>query len=381
MSIVKVKGRLYIDVQVNGERYSYSVSKYAARFLPEPRPITSRQEARSWEAKFVGEIHAGRDPRKAPTASPSGLSLTRYIDEHYIPLYVEAKRLRSARSVLSELRVIKRLVGERPVSDLALRSVAEYIIGTNTGSLTRVNRLLSRLRHLTLWAVAREDVAKSPFGRYGISLNTKDESQRSRRLNPDEEVALRAAAAPLGWGPRLDGLLLLGLRAGELFSLQNKNIYWATCEVLVPSEKAKSKIARRVPFDPAGPLMAYFQSRRFLGRDAYVFGHEDGSPVTGYRRDWQAMVVGMTGATPEFTASTTLTPASLAVYKQADLRVHDLRHECATRWLERGLNLRVIQLLLGHSSLEVTKRYLNVTDESIAAQMAAALGFGKVEQA
>lgn len=48
-----------------------------------------------------------------------------------------------------------------------------------------------------------------------------------------------------------------------------------------------------------------------------------------------------------------------------DLPWHDLRHEAACRWLSRSLDLRAIQLLLGHADLKTTQRHLNVTDEEL----------------
>ena len=41
----------------------------------------------------------------------------------------------------------------------------------------------------------------------------------------------------------------------------------------------------------------------------------------------------------------------------------------ARRWLSRGLDLRAIQLLLGHADLKTTQRYLNVTDEELRKTM------------
>jgi site-specific recombinase XerD len=57
------------------------------------------------------------------------------------------------------------------------------------------------------------------------------------------------------------------------------------------------------------------------------------------------------------------------VLRDLDLRWHDLRHEAASRWREQGLDLREIQLLLGHSTLLMTQRYLNVSDDDLATAM------------
>ena len=44
--------------------------------------------------------------------------------------------------------------------------------------------------------------------------------------------------------------------------------------------------------------------------------------------------------------------------------LHRLRKTAATRWLHSGINLRQIQLWLGHSSLEVTQQYLDDVNPS-----------------
>jgi site-specific recombinase XerD len=46
-----------------------------------------------------------------------------------------------------------------------------------------------------------------------------------------------------------------------------------------------------------------------------------------------------------------------------EARPHDARHTAATLLLEQGVDIRVVQEILGHSSIAVTKRYTHVTNK------------------
>jgi integrase/recombinase XerD len=45
---------------------------------------------------------------------------------------------------------------------------------------------------------------------------------------------------------------------------------------------------------------------------------------------------------------------------------HSLRHGYATRLIERGINLRVVQILLGHGSIATTAIYTHLTEPTRA---------------
>lgn len=45
------------------------------------------------------------------------------------------------------------------------------------------------------------------------------------------------------------------------------------------------------------------------------------------------------------------------------IRVHDLRHTFATRCLQAGMSLRVLQVILEHASIEMTEKYTHLVDD------------------
>jgi len=60
-----------------------------------------------------------------------------------------------------------------------------------------------------------------------------------------------------------------------------------------------------------------------------------------------------------------ITRARTAALLGYPVRPHILRHTCATFWLRAGVNIRVVQALLGHASLATTAIYLHADPEEL----------------
>jgi hypothetical protein len=145
--------------------------------------------------------------------------------------------------------------------------------------------------------------------------------------------------------------------------IQNRRVIWETCQIAIPGATAKDKENRKIPFDPDGRLAPILKRRAALGPDAYVFGAEDGAFQPNIQTAWETLRLLAYGHEPR------RGPEGIAWnqarLREIDLRWHDLRHEGACRLHADGVDIRIIQLMLGHASIQQTQRYLNVTDEEL----------------
>jgi integrase len=140
-------------------------------------------------------------------------------------------------------------------------------------------------------------------------------------------------------------------------------VNWDTCQIGIPGATAKDRENRRIPFNPKGRLAAILARRATLGGEAYVFGTESGSYQENIQTAWETLRLLAHGIEPKPSREGAVW--NREQLQQIDLHWHDLRHEGASRLLADGVDIRIIQLMLGHASIQQTQRYLNVTDEEL----------------
>jgi hypothetical protein len=196
---------LQFDMKYEGFRYRVGVNDFAIpRMEPgRQRPIESIEEARDWERLFIGEVKAGRDPRRPPKRSMQARAELRTVAgflDAYMERCVKPAGLRSIDSVRSRVGILKDHLGRLPLSALEdadeinrFKTESDYVEDVE---IATVHRILETLRAAINWGMAQTPplVNKSPFHRYGVRMNKKAETTRDRRIARDEEKRLLDAA-------------------------------------------------------------------------------------------------------------------------------------------------------------------------------------------
>lgn len=372
----------WFDVMHEGKRWRMRVDDFAlARGATEP--ITSKHTAeRVWEPKFVGEITAGRDPKVPPDVPKAAVAVTvsDFLDQYYAN-YVEAEGLRDPVTISSRLKAIKAVLGDLSVTVLErpaeiLRFKTAYRKGREVAT---VNRALSTLRAAINWGRFQDPpyLTTTPFHRFGVTIKTKEETKRDRRIGLQEEQALLAACSRMGGADhkfvgsamhdRIISALETCCRRGEMLRIQNRHVDWERHQIAIPGRHAKDAENRRIPFDPHGRLAPVLKRRAALGPSAFVFGSPAGEFVASFKTAWESLLLLVNGHdTKRPKPGARVDRAKL---RQIDLPWHDLRHEGACRLLSDGVDIRTIQLMLGHADIKQTQRYLNITDEELRKAM------------
>ncbi len=167
----------------------------------------------------------------------------------------------------------------------------------------------------------------------------QENNARVRWLSAEEEVRLRAAvsAACPEHIPELDLALNTGLRLGELYGLEWENVNLARRVLTIP--RPKNGEMRHVPLNGSA-LAALGEAQKRSDGTGPVIRNAEGGALTSPRYWFDPAV------------------------KKAKLRRfswHCLRHTFASRLVMAGVDLRTVQELMGHKSIQMTVRYSHLT--------------------
>ena len=198
------------------------------------------------------------------------------------------------------------------------------------------------IRQAVRWEMVSEEVLKKV-----LDVKKEDVNSRLRYLANDEERDALINACADHLRPMVKLALNTGMRRGEIFNLQWKNIDLNKGLIWIQSGESKNKKLVSIPINQTVKEILKSLSRRF--DCPYVFYNEDGGK-------WNDVRTAFDGACRRA--------------KIYDFRFHDLRHDFASNLVQRGVHLKVLQELMRHKTIEMTLKYAHLAPEDKATAVA-----------
>jgi len=262
------------------------------------------------------------------------------------------------RAYLTDLRSLFAFLDERvPGAGLDALSVPllrGWLAAQATAGAARTTlaRRTSAAKTFTAWATRRGLLAVDPAARLQVP---KARRTLPAVLRQDQALAAMVAADvgaeqgdPLALRDRLivEMLYATGIRVSELCGLDIDDVDTANRLLRVLGKGNKQ---RTVPYGkPAAASL-----RAWLA---------DGRPALAAAESGPALLLGPRGRRLDPRQARSVVHQTMSAVDGApDIGPHGLRHSAATHLLEGGADLRVVQELLGHTSLATTQLYTHVT--------------------
>jgi integrase/recombinase XerC len=245
------------------------------------------------------------------------------------------------------------------VSPLVIRNYlsVELAKGTSKRSL---QRYVSGLRGFYKYCKSRHYIVKNPFS---IIHAPKRPIRYPKVLSDEQMDDLLSANARRGDGLMLRDQAILellyasGMRASELVALTAREIDYDARMIRVFGKEKKERL---VPFGETArsAMQDYFKN----SRPQLLLKHKGGDLVSAFFLTAHGNK--MSNRDLEYVLNQVQKKTGLYY----GLHPHMLRHSFATDLLEGGADLRLIQELLGHASLNTTQIYTHVSSKAMKQQ-------------
>ena len=256
----------------------------------------------------------------------------------------------SQRSHMLSCKRLAAFLGRSPETATAddIRRFQLFLI-ENGASIVNRNRIMTGVRFLFRVTLRRHDLAAEIY-------HLREPQKIPVVMSREEVERLLAMAATIKVRVMLSLAYGCGLRAGEVVRLRVGDIDSGQKIIRIVQSKGGKDRNVMLPADILEMLRQWWRERPT---------RQDGGLAK--ERLWL-----FPGGKPD--RALTTRQLSRLFHQTADragirkpVTVHSLRHSFATHLLERGVDIRVIQALLGHDKLETTARYTRVATGMISA--------------
>lgn len=234
---------------------------------------------------------------------------------------------------------LKEWLGDRPADSVSPQEIERWLSGKSEklkpATLNRYRALLSLAYRL---GMQNGKVFSNPAR---LVRQRKEENGRIRFLSTEEEQALRKVMQKdyLQHEAELDVALNTGLRRSEQYGLTWDCVDFERRQLTVP--RSKNGETRHIPLNDAA-IAALRTTETYKNGNPYVFLNSDGVRLQSPRFWFEA---------------------ALGEAKLKDFTWHCLRHTFASRLVMSGVDLRTVQELMGHKTIQMTVRYAHLAPQ------------------
>ncbi|RUT78989.1 tyrosine-type recombinase/integrase [Ancylomarina longa] len=193
------------------------------------------------------------------------------------------------------------------------------------------------------WRILQCDILRRQWEDFKVK-RPRREKKIPQVLSPQQVLSLLSSISNVKHYALVSLAYATGMRRNEVLQLCIKDIDSARNMIIV--NRGKGNKQRQIPINNSliKTLREYYKQYRPL---KFLF--------EGYR-------VGLSYSATSFCRILQRACKKAKINKR--VTPHTLRHSFATHMLERGLNLKQLQLILGHNAMKTTSIYLHVADMS-----------------
>ena len=272
-----------------------------------------------------------------------------FLDSLFIEKGLSKNTIKSYESDLKEFFAWCHKIHKKLPSKLTSSSIniyLGYLFNKNIKS-SSVNRKLSTLKAFYIFLykqklilkIPTEDIETPKIQKKLPSTLSENEVEKLLKAPKDKNIIeLRDKAM-------LEMLYATGMRISELVNLKEVNVDKNRQVVKVLGKGSKERL---IPFgdEALDSLQKYLHKRN--SRNIYIFlkNRDNKLSRVGF---WQRVKIYLK-----------------RVHLKSDITPHTLRHAFATHLLNRGADLRSVQLLLGHSDLSTTQIYTHIAKQRLS---------------
>jgi len=301
------------------------------------RKMPSKREAAKINTKIEASIIDGSwSDLRVTLGGPDRWDPTiEEFSEVYLEEYCRARN-RRPEFKRDALRVINRIVGQIRVSSFT-RSDAYTFMGIRGREVqpATVNRGMAVLKNMLSYAVEKGLIKTHPLTKFR-ALPEKPKSLKLMTLEEERRLVGCVRVEDLVIGSYVAILGETGMRKTE-----GLNLKWSNVDLvnrIVSLELTKSGKVRNVP-------LSRFATEAFLSVP---------------RASWCPWVFYSSWTRTRWIDPRGPFEKGKKKAKLSWVGFHDLRHFRASQWVMKGMDLRTVQELLGHSSLAMTQRYAHL---------------------